>query len=173
MRRSQDSCITPTNTTAALRLVWQLPRVSRGFKKGENMLERAVFHLLFSEGEVLLIWSPPCCPCEHLWQHRVPWVQHAGPRASAAAGELHPLLIIPISVHSTSPARQQPAPGPSLAGISALQSNVAWLSSLCKSPEKEEENWEELLAWILTAFPAFCTHHHFQEALGGAWQVHP
>lgn len=45
MYRNQDSCITPANTTAALWLVWELPRASSGFKKGKNMLEKVVFHL--------------------------------------------------------------------------------------------------------------------------------
>lgn len=67
MHRNQDSCITPANTTAALWLLWELPRVSSAFKRGKKMPEKVVFHLFFSEGEVPWIWSPLHCPCEHLW----------------------------------------------------------------------------------------------------------
>lgn len=45
MHRSWSSRITPANITAALQLVRELPRVSRGFKKEENKLEREIFHL--------------------------------------------------------------------------------------------------------------------------------
>lgn len=67
-------------------------------------------------------------------------MQHAGPRASAAAGELHPPARNPhfgarhLTLLASSPPRAPRWPGV------ALQSNVVWLSPLCKSPEKEEKN---------------------------------
>lgn len=61
MYRNQDSCITPANTTAALWLVWELPRASSGFKKGKNMLEKVVFHL-FLWGRSPLDLEPTALP---------------------------------------------------------------------------------------------------------------
>ena len=156
------------------------PRASRDFKTGKNTLERAGFHLPFPEREVPWIWSPLCRPREHLQQHAVPQMQRTGPRASAAAGELQPPAHNPHlgARHLTLLTSSLPwAPQPCLGWVRRrwgqcrgfLLFRTTWPGfHLCK----REENWEELLAWILTAFPAFCTRH-LQEVLGGACHVRP
>lgn len=167
MCRSQESCISPTNITTVLWLVWELPRASRGFNIRRKMLERATFHLLFSEREVPWICSPLCCPCKHLWQHRVLQVQQTGPWVSVAVGQLHPLPLTPISGHSTSPCSPAAVLGPSLAGISALQSRVAWISSLCKSPGKRVgKSYLQAFLQLLQLFAHTIVFKRLWEVLG-------
>lgn len=161
MHRTWDSCITPINTTAALQLVWEKPGASRGFKKGENLLESVVF-TLFSLREKSLGFRCSHCPCEHLWQHYVLWVQPAGPWASVAGGE-GKQVCCPCPCIIPHPACRQPAP--------CWQRFLLFRATqpgfhLCESPEKEEENWEELPAWILTAFPFFFHTQSFWRGCG-------
>lgn len=166
--QSQGSCITPTTTTAALWLCGSSLRRAGALKRGKTCWRGWCF-TSFSLREKSLRFGA----------HRVGRVSTSGVMVCCGRSVRAPEPRAPPAHHPHFSAQHlarlasSPPWAPSPAGISALQSNVAWLSACCESPEKAEENWEELLALTLTAFPAFCTHHHFQEALGDAWHIHP